>query len=267
MTFFDVSTAADLEPIAAVVADIQRLADSLGIGIMVVGAIARDILVRYQLGIDPARVTSDIDIAIAVASWADVHKLTQPLDGPPKIPHRFVVRGVDVDMIPFGAIESSKRTIRWPNDHEMSVFGFKEAFRGAVSVKLPGDVVVPVASLAAQSVLKLLAWHGRRYDTKRDAIDLRTILRAYHEGPYLDELYGGHRELLERNDYDPMTAGAEWIGRDAGALLAPRNRQTVVRRFLSPDELLDALAADMGRARTNKPLLMAYRRGVAATTE
>ena len=70
MTYFDVSTAADLQPIAAVVADIQRRAESLGISIMVVGAIARDILVRYQLGIDPARVTSDIDIAIAVASWA-----------------------------------------------------------------------------------------------------------------------------------------------------------------------------------------------------
>jgi predicted nucleotidyltransferase len=265
MTFFDASTTADLEPVAAVVADIQRRADRLGISIMVVGAIARDILVRYQLGIDPPRITSDIDIAIAVASWADVDKLTQPLDGPPKIPHRFIVRGIEVDMIPFGKIESATRTIRWPDDHEMNVFGFKEAFRATVSVKLPGDIVVPVASLAAQSLLKLLAWHARHYDTKRDAIDLRTILGAYHEGPYFEELYSSHQELLERNDFDPMNAGAERLGRDAGALLAPSDRQRLARTFLSPDKVLSDLAADMGSISTNYPRLAAYRRGVDLT--
>jgi predicted nucleotidyltransferase len=267
MTFFDASTAADLQPVAVVLADIHRRADRLGIDIMVVGAVARDILIRHQLGIDPARETADIDIAIAVESWADVDDLARTLDGRSKIPHRFVVQGVEVDMIPFGRIESAQRTIRWPDDHEMNVFGFKEAFRAAISVKLPGDLVVPVASLPAQSLLKLLAWHDRRYDTKRDAIDLRTILGAYHEGPSFDELYNNHPELLDRHDYDPANAGAELVGREAGALLAPGDREKVLRTLLAPDDLLLHLATDMGgHLRANYPLLLAYRQGLGSSS-
>ena len=73
-----------------------------------------------------------------------------------------------------------------------------------------------MASLAAQSVLELFAWRDRRYDSTRDALDLRAIVCSYHEGPYLDELYQVHGDLLEKHDFDPASAGQSgWGARPA----------------------------------------------------
>ena len=58
MRSFDASTAADLEPIALVLADLQYRADECGVEIMVVGATARDILIRHVVGSVPERARS-----------------------------------------------------------------------------------------------------------------------------------------------------------------------------------------------------------------
>ncbi len=80
MRFLDASTASDLIPIASAVERIQRHATGLGIDIMVVGAVARDILMQHYVGLTPERATADLDIAIAVSSWAGFDTLTDPLD-------------------------------------------------------------------------------------------------------------------------------------------------------------------------------------------
>jgi predicted nucleotidyltransferase len=261
MISYDASTIADLEPTAVVLADLHRNAAACGVDMMVVGAAARDILIRHVVGSAPQRATSDIDIAVAVASWADIDRLTEGTHRADRSAHKFVVRGVEVDIIPFGPIESDERTITWPDDHRMHVFGFREALSAAVQVKLPGELVVAVASLPAQSILKVLAWRDRRYQSRRDAIDLKTILCAYREGPYLEELYVAYEELLERHGFDPTLAGTERMGREAAALIAPADRH-VVTGLLFDEDRLDALAADMGGAMSgNGELLLAYRNG------
>jgi len=142
----------------------------------------------------------------------------------------------------------------------MDVFGFKEALATAVHVRLPGDLTVAVA---AQSLLKLFAWRDRRHRDRRDAIDLKTILYAYHEGPYFEELYTEHDSLLVKHDYDPVLAGAERIGREADAIIASGNR-SVVTDQLFPEELFGTLAAEMGGpVAENRELLSAYRDGFA----
>ena len=98
--------------------------------VMVVGATARDILVSAVTGAPPARATQDIDIAVAVSSWSDVHRLTEGLERSGRASHRYRVDGCPVDIIPFGGIESPGRTITWPDDHEMNVLGFQEALGG-----------------------------------------------------------------------------------------------------------------------------------------
>jgi predicted nucleotidyltransferase len=124
-----------------------------------------------------------------------------------------------VDIVPFGEIESETRTITWSNDFRLDVFGFREAFASAVQVRLPGGLVVAVASLPAQSLLKLFAWRDRRYQSRRDAVDLKAILCAYHEGRYFEELYAEYGSLLDKHDFDHQLAGAERIGREACALI------------------------------------------------
>ena len=174
MDYLDASTQAEFEAVATVLQAVQDRARTCGVDIMLVGAAARDILIRNVVGSAPERATRDVDIAVAVNSWSEVECLTSSMNPTRGGAHTFLVLGIEVDVIPFGGIESRDRTITWPNDHEMDVSGFAEALRSAVRVKLPGDITVPVASLAAQSLLKLLAWRDRHSQgTKDDNIQLR----------------------------------------------------------------------------------------------
>jgi predicted nucleotidyltransferase len=262
MRSFNASTAAELEPVALVLADLQRRADECAVGLMVVGAIARDILIRHVVGSVPERATADIDVAVAVSSWSQLKRLTRPFTPRAGSEHKFEVRSTEVDVIPFGDIEDARRTITWPNEHRMTVFGFREAMAAAVRVTLPGNVVVAVASLPAQSLLKLVAWRDRHYDDRRDAIDLKTILCAYHEGPYFDELYENYQHLIEKHDFDPRLAGAARIGLEARALIAAES-VGFVTDLLDSAEQSGLMAADMGGLiRENRALLAAYRGGI-----
>jgi predicted nucleotidyltransferase len=257
------STAADLEPVASVLAELSRRADECGVQIMVVGATARDILIRHVVGSVPERATADIDVAVAVSSWSDLRQLTEPFVRQKGSEHKFEVQQTEVDVIPFGGIEDASRTITWPDDHRMNVFGFQEAMAAAVHVTFPGNLVVAVASLPAQSVLKLLAWQDRHHDNRRDAIDLKSIVYAYHEGPYLEQLYVDHQELIETHEFDPKLAGAHRIGREARSLLAPENLGFITALLDSPEQF-ELLAADMGGSvRENRSMLLAYRKGFA----
>src|SRR5262245_55610323 len=262
MISFDASTVLDLAPTAEVLAAVHRAADHLDIQFMVVGAAARDLLISHVVGTSLARATRDIDVAVAVSSWDEVGKLTSEMSRADRSAHKFLIGSTEVDIIPFGDIENDKRVIRWPDDHEMNVLGFKEAYDAAVHVKLPGGLVVAVAALPAQSLLKLFAWRDRRHVDTRDAVDLRSIIQAYSEGRYGDELYEESLySLLERFGFDPMSAGAYRMGIEASGLLSAEN-QLAVTNILDAEELLDALVGDMrGIPSVNYSLLSAYRDG------
>lgn len=264
MIFYDASTDPELAVEAAVLTEVVRAAAAVGVEVLVIGAVARDILIRHLLGARPERATKDVDVAVAVADWGAYDGLTSALQRSSGPSHRFVVDGVDVDIIPFGRIESPGRTITWPDEMAMDVHGFAEAHRQAVVVRLPGGLEVRVASLAAQSALKVLAWRDRCHEGDKDAIDLRTILTAASLGPNLDDLYELHPDLLERFDYDPPLAGAARLGGDAAALLDPESADVVVG-LLAGDGVIDALAARMGRNPTlNAEMLEAYLVGLRA---
>ncbi|GEL94866.1 hypothetical protein CCO02nite_15240 [Cellulomonas composti] len=53
-----------------VIAEVQAAIASPGTALMVIGATARDILSVGVTGEPPSRATADVDIAIAVPSWA-----------------------------------------------------------------------------------------------------------------------------------------------------------------------------------------------------
>ncbi|WP_380172383.1 hypothetical protein ACFEMC_00065 [Kineococcus sp. DHX-1] len=255
------STSPELSVLAGVLQPLLTRARTTGVDLMVVGAMARDLLVHHAQGTRPDRATRDIDIALAVARWSD---LDDVMSSHPRVgdsPHRFLVRGVEVDVVPFRGVETSSRTIRWPNDHVMAVLGFEEALRSAVLVELPGGVVAPVASLPAQSLLKLLAWRDRRQDTRKDAVDLRTILVASGHENHLEQLYDNHPDLLESYGFDPGEAAAHRLGAQARALV-DRDAAATVLALLVDDEFVDQLTAASGPSTARGRLLLhAYRRG------
>lgn len=70
MIFYDASTDPELAVEAAVLAEVVRAAAAVGVEVLVIGAVARDILIRHLLGARPERATKDVDVAVAVPDWA-----------------------------------------------------------------------------------------------------------------------------------------------------------------------------------------------------
>ena len=192
---------------------------------LLVGAMARDLLLFHAYGIKAKRGTEDIDLAFAVASWSDFEKLRELLlsndifrihpNGAHKLMYR---KQIEVDLIPFGGLENADGTISWPPDGDtvMSVLGFKEALEASIDVRLPSARQVAVVSLPMLAVLKVLAWSERRIIApRRDASDLLLILQNYLDAGNSERLYSEASQLLESPDFDYERAGAWLAGKDA----------------------------------------------------
>src|SRR4029077_5823994 len=123
---------------------------------------------------------------------------------------------VVVDLIPFGGVEGTDRTISWPPEEDivMRVAGFSDGLESAVPVRLDATLVIPVVSIPVLLVLKLFAWMDRKYE-RRDAADIHTLLKEYGDAGNEDRLYGEELNVLENEGYDFELAGARLIGSDA----------------------------------------------------
>ena len=249
---------------------------------LVVGALARDILLLHAHGIDTGQATEDADFAIAVADWEEFSAAREKLlagnafvssgQGMQRIRHREFGW---IDLIPFGAIERADGTIAWPPDgaQVMNVLGFREACSTAIQVTLPGEQRVLVVSLPMLILLKILAWEDRHiYAPAKDAVDLMLMLRKYLDAGNVGRFPEDAAELPSL-EFDYETAGALLAGRDVGALLGacqPRGEaicervSAIVRRELDPDGQLMLLREMAGfDAEYAHRLLGAFERGLA----
>ena len=66
---YDFSRQRDLVLHTEAIHAVQSVAVTLGVDVMIAGAFARDLHLRYGYGIAPLRQTEDIDIALAVPTW------------------------------------------------------------------------------------------------------------------------------------------------------------------------------------------------------
>jgi predicted nucleotidyltransferase len=218
----DLSECAELAPLAELVASLRVAAPEREP--LLVGAMARDVLLWYAHGIALARATEDTDFAVAVADWDDFSTLRGALvaggefSAVPNVHHRLLYRGERrLDLLPFGGVERADRSIAWPpgQDTVMQVLGYSEAFAMAIPVRLPAASSVMVVSLPALALLKLFAWHDRRLTQPgKDATDLWLILSTYLDAGNRDRVYAEATHLLEADDYDERRAGAWMLGRD-----------------------------------------------------
>ena len=194
-----------------------------GMALLLVGAMARDLLLLYVHGIETVRATADLDIAIAVENWRQFEELrTRLIDAGGFVAERGNLHRLHygswgiVDLIPFGGVETSDRRIAWPPQgaQVMTVLGYREAARSALDVVLPGGTSIHVVSLPMLAAMKLVAWRERR-DTApgKDAADLWLLLTSYPNAGQQERLYDVR--LLDADDYDFATAGAWLLGIDA----------------------------------------------------
>ena len=222
----DLSDRQELTWLAQLLADIQSAAADMKP--LVVGALARDLLLHYAHGLAIERATTDVDCALVVADWdqfsarRDALLRTGLFEPYRNTTHKLRHRKFGwIDLIPFGAVEEADGTIAWPpaGDEVMVVLGYAEADAAAIDIALPQNQTVRAVSLPMLAVLKVLAWQDRHRSTRgKDAIDLALILRRYLEAGNLDRLYADFAHVITDNfDFEPT--GAWLLGWDARASL------------------------------------------------
>lgn len=227
---------------------------------VLVGALARDAVTSLAQGHKPGRATKDIDLAVAAASMQQFHQHMVGLQRVGLHEHKFTVAGLEIDVIPFGDLAVDGQVEF--EDSTLDVSGLSEAADNSDLVRVHENLTVSTASLAALSILKVLAWRDRHFWTNKDAIDLAHLFSATTEAPYGDAIWDD--EVAGRLvDYDGATLGAAWLGREAGTLARTGTRRSVLD-VLTQDA--DLLIDDM-HDRQARDRLDAYRRGFESTAE
>jgi predicted nucleotidyltransferase len=258
MPEWSISTGAD--PVAAtVLAEVVRLTGCTDL--MVIGASARDLHAAAR-GLRPGRATHDLDLAVAVADWAEYARIATALGGADRVPHRFTVLGLPVDLVPSGPIGDPSGAITWPDGAVMNTSGLDAARTSAVRLTLPERAEAWLPTMPALAGLKILAWADRHATTTRDAVDLATYLEWATGPDELEVVYAEHADLLAQHDWDPEDAAIHLFGRAIRADLA--DSADLVAEVLVRDA--GPLGADVGggRARRRPAQLAALLAGIAA---
>lgn len=227
----------------AVMREVDTLVKEIKLSYFVCGAVARDILLQHVHGIETGTATADVDFGVAVENWQQFDNIkarlteTGRFEPSKKMAQRLYYKsgtnseGYPLDIIPFGRVENPPNSIAWPpgRDEVMNVIGYDEALANTVEIQIEKNFVVPVTSLPGLVLLKLFAWTDRGSQDPKDALDLVTLLRTYHEAGNEDRLYGEELNMLEAAGFDPTSASPQLLGKD-------------VRSIAKPETLTQALA-------------------------
>ena len=170
----------------------------------------------------PNALSIDVDVAVAVESWAAFNEPKNLLTNSGNFAagrnaHRVVgtsdeLVGRQLDIMPFGrGIEEPRAVIRWPSDVTtvMSVAGFAEALAASIEHRVD-DQRIRLASVPGLAILKLVAWSDRGTTTDKDTVDFSRLLTTYEHVIGPDDLYVAYLDALEANDIEP-DATAAWL--------------------------------------------------------
>lgn len=188
----------------------------------VIGATARDIIIRQLIGTTSGRKTRDLDIAIAIPDWSVFDEIKEILvaDGFKKSLHmhqRFYYGDYELDVVPYGVAKDDDN-IYWPPEEEiaMSVKGFDEALSKSITIRIDDEFDIKIASLHGLFLLKFNAWLDRNIKTGKDAEDMSFILSNYFMAN-LDR--NVHPEVYDWERFDEYIVGGYWLAHDLLLLL------------------------------------------------
>jgi predicted nucleotidyltransferase len=256
--FRDISGKSDPLTVA-VIADLDWTLSQFSVPFLLIGAAARDLVFHAAFNLPVIRKTNDVDLAVELAAWTDFAALVARLLGSGHFAKdtRQVQRfrhqsGIEVDIVPFGGIETPAGTIVWPpNAQEMSTDGMVEAAHTALVFRLRSEppLDIQVCSPAGLAILKLFSWMDRRdRGGDRDALDLRYLLEHYMDvrevHPYQDDDIWADEVTYEQ-------AGARLLGRHIARIATATTRkklETMLQQESSADSSL-RLAETMVRGR------------------
>jgi predicted nucleotidyltransferase len=197
----------------------------------IIGATARDIVLGGIHHRNPHRRTLDLDIAIMIPDWNSFEQIATDLcamadfkkDNRQK--QRFSFKDIfELDIVPFGEIAQSNKTILWPPEATvaMSVIGFTEMAKRALSVTIDKKFTVLVASLPGIFVLKISAWRDRHLSNTKDAEDIALLIDEYLE-INTTRAIEEHADIYEKEIFTTFIAGATLMARDVKAMLTDKD--------------------------------------------
>lgn len=245
----DLSNRSELRELAETLRILEAVLAHRGVGWVVIGATARDLILQHGHGIDTGRKTNDIDLALTVDSWEEYDSIREDLVAkggrPDRRRHRLRIGHYDLDVIPFGGLARSYE-IDWPSsDTSMNVLGLEEALAHATEVRLAPDLLVRVATVPALAIVKIIAWQDRRYERPGvDAVDLRLMIARYADWNG-DRLYESDIDLLERHAHDAEMTAAALLGRDIRRIANESTNRHLID-ILTQELSSDGLAREMG---------------------
>ena len=204
---------------------LKKLTDSfnrMGREFYVIGATARDIIIRQLIGTTSGRRTKDLDIAIAIPDWSVFDEIKEVLvaDGFKKstdMHQRFYYGEYELDIVPYGVAKKDDN-IYWPPEEEiaMSVKGFDEVLSKAITVNIDDEFDIRIASLHGLFLLKFNAWLDRNIETSKDAEDMSFILSNYFMANLDRNVY---TEVYDWENFDEYIVGGYWLAHDLLLLL------------------------------------------------
>lgn len=220
----------------------------LQLDVYVVGALARDIAMEILKMPPSPRRTADLDVAIALKDWSQFELLKEQLlknnfvKGKPK--QRFYYKGEDgnndyeIDIVPFGKLETDEK-VAWPpeGNPEMSVKCFKDVMNIADTVVIDDTIIVKMAPLSGQFLIKFDTWIDRHLLTDKDAADMLYIMDNFYlayvsfKQPVPDEV----QETSER--FDLLNGGARWIACEMREFLTNEHLQFYTNQLQEQIEL------------------------------
>ena len=240
---YDFSGRSDLIGLARLTHSLQAVASPMRVEHFLMGAAARDLMLKFAHNIQSLRATEDADFAVMVPGWKEFEALREgliagshfkPRPGPAT--HRLRhASGLPLDIVPFGGVERPNRTIAWPGDDGVvfDCFGINEAFESCIAVDLPEGVRLSVASVPGQAILKISAWHDRRYTHPgRDAADLLLFARNYMDCGNFERAVAEHADLLASPEFDYIEAGARLLARDMKGIVVAGAAERLLRILL-----------------------------------
>ncbi|MDJ0799190.1 MAG: nucleotidyl transferase AbiEii/AbiGii toxin family protein [Calothrix sp. MO_167.B12] len=163
------------------------------------------------------RATTDLDFAVQVNSCEDFQALSDemtqgsnPCFQRTNIQHRFIhiSTGIEVNIVPFGAIGEPNQEIQWSDGDQMSLLGFNEAFSTA-ELQIIEGIEFKVVNLPALIVLKLIACSDRR--ARKDLEDIYFVLENYSD---YERIFTELINELSQEEIEYEEAASFLLGRD-----------------------------------------------------
>ena len=222
---------------------IAKVAESVSAPFFVVGATARDIILKYGYDIETTRATNDIDLGVKVSDWDQYIKLREGLivtgrfESTKEVQRLKYLGSLFIDVIPFGAIADPGGSFSWPPDHEveMNTLGFDESYQHSLTVRLKRnpDLDIKFANQVGLALMKLISWDDRYPERSKDAKDLGFLMRRHIDAGNEERLFEEEADLIdilaESGGFDYLRASARLLGRDISAIANPETRKRLLK--------------------------------------